>query len=358
MRALILDRHIARLVALPAFAGFALLTLLVTAFNAAILLRDAAYSRIPVEYVASLVMLRNVTAAEVLLPTALYISVLATVNRWHREREAFAFYAAGAAPARASLGAALLCVVVCAAVAGLSLFARPWAYGESYRIDRAVAELSTAAMQPDRFYTFGDTAVLTARAIDAGKGEMRDVFMEDRLPDEVRIVHARAGRIESASGGARRRVELENGTSHWISETSKADRVSAFERLVYYAPREDEERVANQRRAMPTTALLDSTRPKEVAELQWRIVLPITALFLTLIAIELGRALPGASPYPRFVAGLVVYALAFNVAAVARTWLENGRVEAMPGMLWVPFAAAFAWLALRRLPSLSLGRPR
>ena len=352
-----LDRYVVRLVAVPTFAGFALLTLLVTAFNAAILLRDAAYSRIPAEHVLSLVLLRDVTAAEVLLPTALYIAVIATINRWHREREAFAFYAAGAAPARASFGAALLCTAVCAGVAGLTLFARPWAYGESYRIDRAVAELSTSAMLPDRFYTWGDTAVLMARAVDSRRGTMHDVFMEDRLPDAVRVVYARSGRIESESDGARRRVELEDGTTHWISETSGADRVSAFGRLVYFAPREDEERVANQRRALSTRDLLISTHPKEVAELQWRIVLPLTALFLTLIAIEIGRALPGASPYPRFVAGLVIYAAAFNVAAVARTWLENGRVDALPGMLWVPLAAAFAWLVMRRVPRLSLGRP-
>jgi lipopolysaccharide export system permease protein len=345
-------------VAVPTIASFVLLMLLVTAYNAATLLRDAAYSRIPSEYLLSLVMLRNVTAAEVLLPTALYMAILATLNRVHREREAFAAYAAGASPGRASAAAALWCLLICLGVSALSLFARPWAYGESYRIDRSIAQLSTSAMVPDRFYSFGSAAVLMARDIDTKGGVMTGVFMENRLKHAVRIVTANSGRIDLESTGDRRRLELRDGTSHWISETTRADRVSEFTRLVYFAPPEESGYITNQRRALPTRALFEAERPKEIAELQWRFVLPLTALFLTLIAIEIARSMPGASPYPRFVAALIVYAAIFNVVAVARTWLENGRVDTLPGMLWVPIAAAVVWLVLRQQPRLSLRAPQ
>jgi lipopolysaccharide export LptBFGC system permease protein LptF len=83
----------------------------------------------------------------------------------------------------------------------------------------------------------------------------------------------------------------------------------------------------------------------------------VIAFFMTLIAVEISRAMPGSSPYPRFIAGIAVYALVFNVAAAGRTWVENGQIGAMPGMLWVPVATAALFLVVRQLPSVSLRRP-
>jgi lipopolysaccharide export LptBFGC system permease protein LptF len=61
--------------------------------------------------------------------------------------------------------------------------------------------------------------------------------------------------------------------------------------------------------------------------------------------------------YARYLLGIGMYAVVFNVAAIGRTWVENGTVGPMPGMYWVPAATAAAYLVLRRLPRLSLARP-
>ena len=153
------------------------------------------------------------------------------------------------------------------------------------------------------------------------------------------------------------RIELQNGISYSINESSRADRTSQFEGLVYYAPSEPISDVQNKRRAAPTQDLGLATSPKERAELQWRFCLPVIAFFMALIAVEISRSLPGSSPYPRFIAGIVVYAVVFNVAAAGRTWVENGQVAYVPGMLWVPVATALLFLVVRQLPSVSLRRP-
>ncbi len=354
---LIVDRYIVRLVALPTLFGFLLLILLVTAFNAATLLRDAAFSRIPFEHVLTMVFLRDVTASEVLLPTALYFGVLATMLNWHREREAFAFYGAGIGPLRMARPVWLLCFVASVVVATLALFARPWAYGESYRLDASAASLSTSAMQAGRFYSISDDTVLVANAIDRDADTMQGVFMQNRMTGGVRIIHAESGRILPAAADVGRRIELEHGVSQWIDDATLADRQSTFERLVYFAPEEAFEGISSQRRALATAMLLGSERPKEVAELQWRVTLPLTAFFMMLIAVELSRSKPKSSPYPRLIVGLVVYAIVFNMGAVARTWVENGQTAALPGMLWVPLLPLVIFVLLRRIPALSLARP-
>jgi len=344
-------------VLVPTLAGFALLILLVSAFNAADLLRDAAYSRIPTDRVFTLIGLRDLIAAEVLLPTSLYMGVLTTLNQWHREREAFALYGAGVMPGRVAYPVWLIALIVCLFVAGLSLYARPWAYAESYRLEAASGELTTGAMQPDHFYTFAGTVVLTASSIDRAADLMHGVFVQTKDAQNVRVIRSDSGRIFGAEGTARQRIELQRGVSYSISEDSRADKTSEFEGLVYYAPSQPIAGVRDKRRASPTHDLVVATSPKERAELQWRICLPVIAFFMALIAVEISRALPGSSPYPRFLAGIAVYAVVFNVAAAGRTWVENGQVSQIPGMLWVPVLTVLLFLLVRQLPSVSLRRP-
>ena len=332
---------------------------MISAYNAADLLRDAAYSNLSGEYLAILVLLRDVQAAEILLPTALYIAVLAAMNQWHREREAFACYAAGIRPARISRAVAALCFVVAIAVAGLTLFARPWAYAETYLIERATMQLSTAAMQADRFYPFGPATVISARAIDPGGERMHDVFLENREEGGVRIIRAESGKLIVSEAEGRRRLELETGTSHFIDRETLADRITKFDTLVYYAATEAAGPVSNPRRARTTLDLWQNAASgKEIAELQWRLLHPVTALLLSLIAITVARSLPGASAYPRYLAGLLLYALVFNLSAVGRTWIENGQVGAWPGMLWVPVLTAAIGIAAGRLPHFRFARPQ
>jgi lipopolysaccharide export LptBFGC system permease protein LptF len=62
--------------------------------------------------------------------------------------------------------------------------------------------------------------------------------------------------------------------------------------------------------------------------------------------------------FTRYLLGLGMFAVVFNLAAIGRTWVENGRVEPMPGMYWVPALTAVVYLTLRRFPRLSLARPK
>jgi lipopolysaccharide export system permease protein len=97
---------------------------------------------------------------------------------------------------------------------------------------------------------------------------------------------------------------LSHGTIHWLSDDNFEERIAEFDTLVYYAPTEAEEGVRSRRRAATTFELANSDGPKEIAELQWRLLLPVTAFFMTLVAIELARALP-ARVRIRAIAGLV-----------------------------------------------------
>jgi len=161
---LIIDRYLVRLVLVPTLAG------LRSVDSAGFRIQRGRFAAATPRIRASrwtrcstLIGLRDLIAAEVLLPTSLYMGVLTTLNQWHAEREAYALYAAGVVPGRIGYPVWLIALVICVCVAGLSLYARPWAYCESYRLDAESGQLTTSAMQPDHFYSFGASLVLSAR---------------------------------------------------------------------------------------------------------------------------------------------------------------------------------------------------
>jgi lipopolysaccharide export system permease protein len=172
------------------------------------------------------------------------------------------------------------------------------------------------------------------------------------------VIRAETGRIFAADD-ERQRIELESGHGYWLADDGTGlDREAAFNKLIYFAQPPDEPTKALGRRARSTLELSTSTVPRDIAEFQWRFTMPLIALFVTMIATRLGRVLPGRSPYPRFAAGIVLYAVVFNLGTLARTWVEAGVVGPIPGLFWVPALLAGAYWGAGRIPRLSLSRPR
>ena len=96
--------------------------------------------------------------------------------------------------------------------------------------------------------------------------------------------------------------------------------------------------------------LLDADDAESVAELQWRISVPITLLVLTLIAVPLSRAPPRTGRYNNLAAGILIYVIYSNLLSASKIWVEQEVLPAWIGLWWVHalFAGA-AMLAIGKL---------
>src|SRR5258708_10763382 len=117
--------------------------------------------------IVQVIGLRTLIALEMLIPIALYLSVVMALGRMYVDSEMTALFALGLTPARLMgivFGLSLCGAVV---VAGLSRVARPWAYSRSHELASiAEASLNTNNMQAGTFY-------------GGGKGE-RTIYIERR----------------------------------------------------------------------------------------------------------------------------------------------------------------------------------
>ena len=109
------------------FLGIMLLVIVFTGYTFAVKLSEAANGVIPLSVVARLIGLKSVITLEVLLPTALYLSIIAALSRLHRDSEMAAINAAGVGEPRILRSVIILSVLIAVSVGARSLLARPGA---------------------------------------------------------------------------------------------------------------------------------------------------------------------------------------------------------------------------------------
>lgn len=326
-----------------------MLLLIYAAYSAATILAEAVAGRVGAEFVGRLVLLRSIIAAEVILPTALYLSVVWSFCRMDRDAELMVLRASGVSELRALYSVIAIATVVGGITAGLSLEARPWAYRATYAMEAAAGEVDIDAMESGRFYRFGDRVVVADHVEPDERKLEGAVIFEFADGAGIRFIYGESAHLPPADASGRRVVELHMGYAVEVTELADADRSQEFEHLrVRVAPIAHDESVRRKRRALTLQELRASPDPKDVAELQWRLCLPAIALMMTLVGARIGQGRPREGINPRITTALVLYVVMFAVAAGGRIWVENGDVPAFPGMWWtlaVPVLLLFSlWL--------------
>ena len=184
-----------------------------------------------------------------------------------------------------------------------------------------------------------------------------NVFVSSTQHQKTGVMVAAQGFQETMPNGDRflvllngRRYEGEAGTAEY--------RIAEFQR---YAMRiETSENVvrAPNSRAIPTVELVRAPTPNNLAELSWRIGLPVAALILAVLAIPLSFVNPRAGRSLNLVLALLVYVVYSNLLSIVQASIAQSRVDFVVGLIGVHAGIAALLLALfyRRLTVFSLFR--
>jgi lipopolysaccharide export system permease protein len=150
---LIIDRYISWEILRLFCGGLGMLILVFVGYSAARQLSLAAEGQMGMSAAFTLIGLNTLIVLEVLLPSALFFSVLAAIGRMYRDGELPALYAAGVSPARILESVAKLSLVIALITGFVSIAGRPWAYRESYRIEAdAAASFDPGSMVTKRVH--------------------------------------------------------------------------------------------------------------------------------------------------------------------------------------------------------------
>ncbi|MEP5764486.1 MAG: LPS export ABC transporter permease LptF [Halieaceae bacterium] len=345
---MIIDRYISREIVRPFCAGLGLLILIFIGFSAARQLSLAAQGQLDMLTAFQLVGLNSLITLEVLLPSALFFSVLAAIGRLYRDAEMNALYAAGISRARV-LGAVFKLALVVAVLTGvISILGRPWAYRESYRLEaEAVAQFDLKRMATGEFVVMqGSDYTFIADDVDLEMGLHKQVFLQKDHVGKGRteIIVAETAVLPMLNPGQATSAEFYNGYNYLLDKRKGRDITLEFEHLTVRL--QNEEALEQYRRKAETTIKLSrSDQAKDIAEYQWRITTPLATLLLALMAVPLGRSAPRESRFRSFFLALGIYIALLSLTSVMRTGIEQETVPRFPG-LWSAYAITAVVLVL------------
>ena len=304
------------------------------------LLARAAGGTVAPEGILALLGFNALFYFNILLSVALLGTVVLTLSRWYRDSEMIVWFTSGQ-----GLTAWLKPILWFAspfllAIAVLSLWLSPWAEQRRLEYERQLEsreELSLLA--PGLFKEFQRAKlVVFIESINSFDGTIRNIFLHSIDSEKDTTTVARSGRLEDG-----RRYEGKAGTTDFRS--------AEFGHLGRRIEPAEARTLPASLKAVPTALLIVGGGATERAELFWRISVPISAFLLVLLAIPLSYVNPRVGRSFNLLAAVFAYMLYFNCLNIVQSFVAQGRLSFVAGLLLIHTTAASVVVALfyRRL---------
>lgn len=322
-------------------------------------LGQAASGAITSSGVVALLGLTMLSYLPVLLSITLFIAVLMTLTRSYRDSEMIVWFSCGVSLTQWVRPVLVFALPLVFTIALLSLALSPWAVTKAEEFRRLMESRDdVSAVSPGVFRESRHAdRVYFVEEVSGKENLVANVFVSSTQHKRTGVIVAAQGFQETMPNGDRflvlvngRRYEGEPGTTEY--------RIAEFER---YAMRiEASELVARAptTKTTPTPELLSNRTPPNMAELSWRIGLPVSALLLTLLAIPLSFVNPRAGRSLNLLLALLIYATYSNLLSIMQASIAQSRIDVATGMLGVHGLMAAVLIALfyRRIMVFSLFR--
>jgi lipopolysaccharide export system permease protein len=319
---------------------------IIVAQRAGFLVGSAAKGRIPNDAVMTMLGFSLVRYLPIIMSLATFLAVLMTLSRWYRDSEMAIWFTAGLGITkwiRPIMGFALPIVIV---IALLSFFVMPWATQktEDYRVEIESRDQS-ASLSPGVFNE-ADTKgvdeperVYFVESFNELGNVFKNVFIQSIQHQKTGIMVASRGSRFTAENGDLF-IVLENGRRYQGELNTAEISTTKFER---HAIRLETKEVAEKPEkvgAIPSVELFASTNPKEQAELQSRLAIPISAIILALLAVPLSFVDPRAGRSLNLMLAIFIFIIYSNILNIFEAWVTQSKIPAFVGLWPVHFAFA------------------
>jgi len=338
----VIERYLFREVA-QSFGGvLSVLMLIFVSHRFIRYLRDAAAGELSNDVIAQLLGLSLATGLVYVLPIAFYLAVLLAFGRLYRDSEITAMAASGIGMPRLLQATAWFSVGFAAAALVLSLYVSPKAWGQIKELQRrAQQEANITAIAAGRFKEIaGGDRIFYAESVSEDRRYAQTVFV--RMLDATRpvVLFAQRGRVEREPGSGDRVVIMEDG-HRYDGEPGQEDyTITDFRTHAVRLEGNAAGTVTRYKDTIPTLELLASSEPRDRAELQWRLSLPLSVLLLGPLAVLLSRTSPRQGRYAKLFYAILVYFIYNNLMGITRELVEQGNLSPAIGIWPVHLAMA------------------
>ena len=289
--------------------------------------------------VFDLIALGAIMNLSVIVPVGLLLAIVLALGRLYHDSEMAALQACGFAPARLLAPLLGFAVVIALGLAWLAFFQVPRADREAQLLRQsAIKEAQFGQLDAGRFRSFmsgGGDAVFYAERVDE-EGTLHNVFVRRETAGRIEVALADTATYSKADAAGMHFVTLFNGRRYEGVPGSSEFRVIEFgEHGIPIVTPDQAAGALPDPDTKPSSELIGSSAPSDIAQLQFRASGPIMALVLTLVAVPLSHLRPRQGRYARVGFAIVVYFVYSNLLSAAKVWVEKGTLPPSIGVWWV-----------------------
>ena len=294
----------------------------------------------------------------VLLSLTTFIAILMTLTRSYRDSEMVVWFSSGMGLTRWLRPVLAFALPLVFVIGLLSLVLSPWAVSRSEDLRRIMDSRDDAsAIIPGVFRESSRAErVYFVEEVSGSDNLVANVFVASNQHQKLGVMVARRGFQETSDNGDRFLVLL-NGRRYEGTPGTPEYRVYEFERYAMRIAVGASQARAPTTKTTATPDLLREPTPRNLAELSWRIGLPLSALILSLLAIPLSFVNPRAGRSMNLVLALLIYMSYSNLLSIVQAAIAQSRLDFTLGMgVHLVMLGVLAALFYRRLMVVPLFR--
>ena len=340
-----------------ALATFLILLGIVIAQRSGLLVSVAARGAMPNDAIMTMLGLNLVQYLPLILSLTLFLAVLMTLSRWHRDSEMVVWFSSGLGIAswiRPVLTFALPVIMV---ISTLSLGVMPWAAQKvsSYRAQLDARD-DLSSISPGVFKeSNGLDRVYFIESFDELGKVVKNIFVQSVQHQKVGVTVASSGHREIKENGDVFLVMQKGRRYEGIANAAEIT-TTEFEQYAIRVKTKEAKEEPVTAQAKDTVDLIKNHNPTSSGELQRRLAIPIAAFVLVLLAIPISFVDPRAGRSLNLVFALLIYIIYNNFLNIMQAWITQGKLNPMIG-LWpvhLLFMSFTVYIFYRRLFQLPL----
>lgn len=293
-----------------------------------------------------------------LLSLTLFLAVLLTLTRQHRDSEMVIWFSSGQGLAAWIRPVLTFAGPVIVLIAFLSLVVTPWATNKSSEYKTQLKKQDELATITPGVFKESKQAnrVYFVESFDQLGTAVKNIFIQSVQHQKLGVIVAKEGHRETMANHDNFLVMEQGRRYEGAPETAEFSSTTFEKYAVRLEAKEAKSLPEITLQAIPSSKLLSEHNPANNAEIQGRIAMPISALILVLLAIPLSFVDPRSGRSSNVAMAVLIYIIYNNMISITQAWLVQGKLSAMVG-LWpvhILFLSLTLYLFYRRAFQLPL----
>jgi lipopolysaccharide export system permease protein len=273
------------------------------------------------------------TYLPVVLSASVFISLLLTLSRCWRDSEMVVWFASGIGISRFIRPVLIFAAPLAVLVALMSLAVSPWALHQrsiyQSRLDSRddVSQVAPGVFRESRT----SDQVFFVDALSDERSQVSNVFVQSLQGGKLGVTVAARGYVRTAVNGDRFMVLLKGRRYEGTPGTPDYN-FTDFERAELRIEQREAKESELNTKTRTVLQIFDQPSLDNLAELHWRIGLPVSMLVLALLAIPLSYVNTRSGRGANLVTAILIYMLYYNTMSIAQAWTASGRIPPAIGV--------------------------